>query len=317
MLSNQGVVLVTESGAQVISREIEPSIVPLLQNTSLSTATAALGYESERSYYLSTVSDSSDSAQDQTYVYNIFTRAWVRHTYAFNSAVVVADKMIFTKPSDAKVYQERKAFDETDYSDPEHSITITSISSTTIEFTISTATPLVGWQIKQGTTGIPIETLTAISGGYRAVVASDPPSSWATGAATLYPSVNMDVQFHSWTSEAGPGQLKQVRGVGFLTDDIPGNNILTSLVAVFSSNFDAEETEVTVEQPGDGWGGAWGSSAWGGAGDPNGYPTLVPRNKQYCNRLRVGVKHKNANERLVITGYCLDFEVADSGGLGR
>lgn len=317
MLSNQGVVLISETGAQVISRDIEPDIVPLLQSTSLATNAMGLGYESERSYYLSTLSESSDTASNQTLVFNIFTRTWVVHSYAFNACVVVGDKMVFSKNSDAKIYQERKSYDDTDFADPESAITITAISGTSVEFTIASATPLDGWVIVQGTTGIAAETITAITGGYRATLRETPPDSWAAGAATIYPAVNMDIEFHSWVSEAGPGQLKQVRGVGFLTDDIPGNNSVSILAATFTSNFDPELEEVEIEQPGQGWGAAWGSSPWGGTGDTSGYPTLVPRNKQYCNRLRVGVRHRNARERLVIVGYVPEFEVAARGGLGK
>jgi hypothetical protein len=317
MLSNQGVVLISEAGAQVISREIEPDLSPLLQSNYLASQTMAVGYESERSYYLSTLSDTSDTAATQTLVFNIFTRTWVRHTYAFTSAAIVSDKLVFSKASSAIVYQERKSFDETDYADPESSITLTSISGTTVEFTISSAVPSSGDVILQGTTGIAIEDINAIVGGYRATLRETPPASWATGSAYLYPAVDMDVEFHSWLSEAGPGMLKQVRGVGFLTDDIPGNNSVSVFAATFTSNFDPELEEVEIEQPAQGWGAAWGASPWGGTGDTYGYPTFVPRNKQYCNRLRVGVRHRNALERLVLTGYVPEFEVVSRGGLGK
>jgi hypothetical protein len=317
MLSNQGVVLISETGAQVISRDIEPDIAPLLQSTYLATNAIGLGYESERSYYLSTLTTATDTAANQTLVFNIFTKTWVVHTYAFNAAVIVGDKMVFTKASDPKVYQERKSYDDTDYADPESTITLVSISGSTITFTISGSAPLSGWVVLQGTTGIAIDTVTEVAGLYTAVLREEPPSSWAAGSATLYPAVNMDIEFHSWTSEAGPGMLKQVRGVGFLTDDIPGNNSVSLLAATFTSNFDPELEEIEIEQPGAGWGAAWGSSPWGGTGDSNGYPTLVPRNKQYCNRLRVGIRHRNAREHLVIVGYVPLFEVAQSGGLGK
>ena len=316
MLSNQGVVLISEAGAQVISHDIEPTLVPLLQSASLSTNAVAVGYESERSYYLSTLSVASDEEPTQTLVYNVFTKSWVVHTYAFNACVIASDKLTFSKTDDARIYQERKSFDYTDFADPESTVTLTAISGDTVELTISSAIPQEGWVILQGTTEIAIDSVVEIVGGYRVTLQESPPSSWTLGAATLYPAVNMDIEFHSWTSEAGPGRLKQVRGVGLLTDDLPGNNSVSVLTATFTSNFDPELEEVELIQPGQGWGGAWGTSPWGGTGDPYGYPTLVPRNKQYCNRLRVGVRHRNARERLVLTGYVPDFEVTASGGLG-
>jgi hypothetical protein len=318
MLSNQGVVLISEGGVQVISREIEPNIIPILANTSLASYTSAVGYESERSYFLSTIESAAGTVQNITYVYNIFTRTWVRHTYAFKSAVVEpsSDKLHFVKPTDTKVYQERKAFDETDYADPEYSITITSINGTEVEFTLSSAAPGVGWSILQGTTTIPIDSVETISGGYRAVLNGSPPSSWATGSASIFPPVSMNLEFHSWTGQAGPETLKQVRLVGIFTDDIPGNNSVQSLIVSFSTNFDPETESVELVQPGEGWGGAWGSTPWGGTGDSFGYPTYVPRNKQYCGRLRLGVRHLFAREHLVITGLGFVYE-ATSDRIGR
>lgn len=319
MLSNQGVVLISESGVQVISRDIEPSLLPLLNSSSLSGATFGAAYESERSYYLSTLSDATDTYATQTLVYNIFTRTWVRHTYAFISGIIEpsVDKLHFIKRSDLKVYQERKDYADSDFCDPESSITITALTSpSTVEFTISGATPDVGWVILQGSTGFAIETLTTIPGGYRAVLDGEYPSGWTTGAATIYPHVGMDIVFHSWTGQQNMDLLKQVRMVGIFTDDIPGNNTVSSLIATFKSNFDDDSEEVTLSQPGEGWGGAWGSSPWGGTGDSKGYVTYVPRNKQKCTRMNVGVKHKAARERLVITGIGFAFEVL-SQRIGR
>lgn len=311
MLSNQGVVSISEGGAQVISHQIEPELTPLLSVSSISSYTAAVAYESDRSYFISTITESSDTTPNQTLVYNTVTKAWVKHTYAFKAAIVekTSDKMYFAKPSVATVYVERKDLEDSDFADPETSITITAISGNDVDFTISGATPDVGWVILQGTTGIAIESIATVGGGYRATMIDDIPASWTTGAATIYPSVGAEWEYHAWTASQ-PEALKQVMAVGVLTDDIDGANSVSSLVATFKSNFDAEIDEVTITQPGLGWGSAWGSSPWGGAGDSFGYPTYVPRNKQYCNRLYVGVKHVNARERISSTGIAYFFNMS-------
>lgn len=317
MLSNQGVVVISESGVQVISREIENLINPLLINTSLASYTYGCAYESERSYFLTTITDPTDTAANQTLVYNVFTRTWVRHTYAMSAGIIEpsADKMYFSKPDGAVIYRERKAFSDDDYVDPEYTITILTVSGTTVTFSISGGVPEAGWVITQGTTSILIDSIIAISTGYQATLAEDPPGSWAAGAATASPSIEMDIEWQSWTFN-NPDALKQVRAVGFLTDDTAGANSVTSLLGTFRSNFDPEREEVEVEEPSSGWGSAWGSSPWGGAGDSNGYPTYVPQNKQYCTRLTVGVKHKNAKQKISLTGLCLSFEMA-SDRIGR
>lgn len=319
MLTNQGVVAISESGVQVVSHSIEPELTPLLAVSALATYTSAVAYESERSYFLSTITQSSDVAANQTLIYNTQTNAWVKHTYAISCAIVEpgADKLYFSKPSDVNVYIERKDFADTDFADPEIAITITAISGSNVDFTISGSTPDVGWVILQGTTGIPIKSLLTLgSGSYRGTMHETPPSVWTTGAANVYPNVGADWEYHAWTADGQPDLTKQVWGVAILTDDTDGANSVSSLVAAFSSNFDAEMEEITIEQPGQGWGSAWDSSPWGGSGDDFGYPTWVPRNKQVCTRLYVGVKHKNAREKLSCCGIAFSFAIS-SDRIGR
>ncbi len=319
MLSNQGVVLISESGVQVISRDIEPSLLPIIASSVIGTTSFGVAYESERSYFLSTLSNNTDTAATQTLVYNIFTKTWVRHTYAFVAGIVdpYTDKIYFARASNLAVFAERKTFDNTDFADPESSITITALTSpNVVSFTIGGATPAVGWIISQNGTDIAISELTVLSGSYTATLDEDYPAAWTTGAATIYPGVSMDIEFHSWVGPTRAATLKQVRAVGFLTDDIPGNNSVSSFNASFRTNFDPEAELVPIAQPGQGWGGAWGSSPWGGSGDPNGYPTYVPRNKQYCTRMNVGVTHTVARERMVITGISYSYQPAGDG-IGR
>jgi hypothetical protein len=310
MLSNQGVVAISDTAVQVISRDIEQLIQPLLTFSNIGIYTTGTAYESERSYFLSTMSSSVDTAQTQTFVYNYFTKTWVRHSYAMVAGVIGTsdDKMYFAKPSNLNVFQERKSFTDSDYADPEYSITIVSITGSTARFTLSGTTPIVGWAVSQGGISIAISSfITNSVGNFTAVLASTPPATWSAGAATLYPSVGTDFAWHSWTGEA-PDMLKQVRQVGILADDESSYNTVTSLLANFTSNFDGQIDSVTLTSPGLGWGAAWGATPWGGQADTAGYPTYVPKNKQYCTRLQVGVQHPTALERMSVTGCAFAYE---------
>jgi hypothetical protein len=317
MLSNQGVVAISESGVQVISREIEPELTKLLTNANLGQLTTGVSYESERSYFISTITHPSDQAANQTFVYNVFTRTWVRHTYAFNAAIIEqsVDKLYFAKPASDLLHIERKDFADTDFQDPEIDITILSINGLTIEFSVSGVTPEDGWVVEQGSTFINIASVTPITGAFRCVLASEPPAAWTPGPAQIFPSVGMDIQYHSWTGQ-NPDVLKQVRQVGIFADDTPGTNSVTALTATFETNFDAENEEVDIDQPSGGWGSSWGSTPWGGGGDPAGYTCWVPRNKQYCTRMALGIRHKNAREKLSVAGVGFVFEAA-SDRIGR
>ncbi|MBA3754992.1 MAG: hypothetical protein H0X02_01615 [Nitrosomonas sp.] len=321
MFSNQGVFAISETGVQVVSREIENLLAPLIAKSTIASFTSAVSYESDRHYLLSTITDQSDSAANQTLVYNIFTRTWVRWTYAIKSGVVdpLTDKMYFSKDSSLKLFVERKTFTTDDYADPESDITIDAINLTTntIDFTLSSATPDVGWVVLQGSSYIGVLSFSVLSASsYWAVLDGDIPASWTTGASTIYPSVGFDVAWNAWTANQ-PGTLKQVRAFKVLSDNSANANSVSKLYSTFRSNFDEEQVNVLISQDSGSWGsGGWGAIGWGGGTDPYGYPTWVPRNKQYCTRLFVGVMHKRAFEKVSIIGCSFDFE-AISDRIGR
>lgn len=321
MLGNQGVVSISANAVQVVSRAIEPNILPLLTYSNISTLATGCGYESERSYILSVMSNSSDTAQNQIYLYNIFTRTWVHWTFGFNAAIVepTADKLYFSKPSAHSVYIERKNFDDTDYSDPETSISITSIDTVKniVTFTMSGSAPQVGGVISQSGTDYSIVSISAIVGGFSAVLNGSVPSTWSAGAATYYPSVGLDIEWDAWRGGQGnDGMMKKLIEFAVLTDNIPGNNSATGLSPTFRTNLDEFREQVDISIAGGGWGGSWGQIPWGGSGNPYGYRTWAPRNKAYFALLNPGVKHLNARERLPIAGCSFLFDVI-SGRISR
>lgn len=308
MLSNQGVVAISESGSQVVSRDIEPDLTPLLLNSSLASYTAAVAYESERSYFISTITEVDDTAANQTFVFNTFTKTWVRHTYPINCGIVEpgTDKLYFSKPSDEDIFIERKSFTDADYADPEYSITLTAVGTTTVDFTSADAAPEVGWVIAQGTSEVPIASFVSITGGYRATLETATPTDWTAAAATMYPGVGMDIEWHPWTGDA-PDSMKQAFLAAVLGDDSLDDSTATALTIKFRSNFQPEFEEVVVTQDKSGWGSAWGSSPWGGGGDSVGYITYVPLEMQYHTRLTPGVIHRYARQKLVVAGYAFTF----------
>jgi hypothetical protein len=318
MLSNQGVVSISDTGVSVVSRDIEPEISPLLTYSNLSTYTTGAAYESDRTYLLSTVSTSSDSAPNQTFVYNVFTKQWALDTFGFIDAVVEpsVDKLFYAKSSDPKVYRERKDFSDTDFADPESSITITAISTANNTVTFTGAAPEVGYVVSQGGTGLAISSYTSDSNIYTAVVDGDIPDAWATGAASLFPNVDAWAEWAPW-SGASLSALKQGRALCFVPNPLEGESSVSQLVATFrgSNNDEVEEIEINAESSG--WGeGAWGEFGWGGTG-ALAFPTLVPREMGYFQWLIPGVKSKQAQKRMSIAAVCMAYELAGESGGGR
>lgn len=312
-ISNQGIVKAADTDVEVISRAIEPAILPLLTYSNISAA-YGIGYESDRSYLISLPTASSDSASTQQYVYNTFTRCWTRYTYAFTSGIhePTGDKLYFTKSGDSRVFQERKSFSTEDYVDPEYSITITSINTSTnqVTFTSSSVTPDVGWAIEQATTRVVITQLISHgSNSYTATLLSTVPSSWSTAAALIYPSVGMEVQWDTWTAEA-PGLIKQVRQAEVMVDNIPGNSAASSVILTFDTDIAETTGSVPVVTNSSAWGlSPWGGFTWGGTKDNSGYPTYVPLLQQYCRLMNPGVQFVNANEKISLAGLVLTYEM--------
>lgn len=311
MISNQGIVAISDTGVEVISRSIEVDVSKLVTYSNISTYSYGIGYESDKSYLLSVPESSSDTANTQTYVYNSFTRCWTRYTFPISCGLVEAsrDKIFFSKPSAAVVYQERKDFDASDYADPEVAITITALTTTQVSFTISGSVPDEGWVIQQSGFNNTITSITGSAGTYTATMLYTVATSWATGAATIFPSYTMEIQWNTW-SAGQPGLIKQVRQFDILGDNIPGNNSSSSVIATFLTDFDDAANEVEISTAAFGWGSApWGEFPWGGLKDNYSYPTYVPRNASYCRIMNPGVKHRNAYEKVSIAGCSITYEV--------
>jgi hypothetical protein len=312
MVSNQGVVAVGDTGVQVLSRVIEPDIIPLVGQTNLSTTTYGVAYESDHEYRLSTLDTGNPSTPTQIFVYNYFANAWTRWTFEFSCGIVepTADKFYFAIPGVNKIYRERKAFSSSDYSDPESAITIVSISGMSVNFTISGATPDSGWQISQNGSTNKISTVSQnVDLSWTAVMANTIPSAWTAGAATIYPSIVADVEWSSWFA-GQTGVMKQVREVKILTDSLHAADTISSLIATFRTDLDASRESVELSSNAFGWGSMfWGSSPWGGRAETFNYRTFVPQRKQYCRIMTAGVKHQNANEHFSCGGITYTFEM--------
>jgi hypothetical protein len=314
MLSQLGVVSISDTGVQVVSREIEPAILPLNAFTNISTLATGCSYESEHSYLLSLPSASSDPSQNQTFVYNIFTKTWVHWTFGFSAAVVelTSDKLFFAKPGAVQCYRERKDFADTDFADPDVAATINTITTatSTVKFTPASGIPLVGWVLSQGSTGLAIQSITNNGDGtFTAVMSGLLPTAWTTGAATLFPAVGAEWIYNAWFGgQEMAGTMKRVSEVAILADNISGNNTASIVLPTFATNLDEVREGPSITSTGGGWGGTWSVIQWGGSGDAYGYRTYVPRNKQYCALMNVGVQHPYAQEKLACVGVAYKFE---------
>lgn len=122
--TTQGIQALTEGGSAVISRPIDNIILRIQSSNfpNFGTATWALGYESDNSYLVFTVSEMDDEEAQIGYRYSTLTESWTTYDLSVVAgAVHPADDKMYLAPSDiAYIEQERKTFSRLDYADREH-----------------------------------------------------------------------------------------------------------------------------------------------------------------------------------------------------
>jgi hypothetical protein len=130
--TTQGISLVSESGVSLLSRPIDSNILPLTNATypNFSTATFGVGYQSDNSYYVWTVSKPSDVYATICYRYSNLTSTWTTYSKTNTCGLVnPIDDILYLGAGDVDfVEQERKTFTRTDYADREIDLTLEPMS---------------------------------------------------------------------------------------------------------------------------------------------------------------------------------------------
>lgn len=128
MLSNQGVVRISETNVEILSRKIENVIAPILGQTNLSINTSAAGYESERQYYLSTTSP-TDTNRSVTYVYNYINDTWTTSTQLFKAGTIGPNNQFYQVDDANDINKERKSQNRIDYCGQNYATSVSSIDA--------------------------------------------------------------------------------------------------------------------------------------------------------------------------------------------
>ena len=124
-LGTQGICSATDSAVEIISRRIEDLITPILGNTALVDQTAALSYESDRTYRISTLAPAS-STKAVTYIFNNMNNTWTQSDILFTAGVVGPSNKLFIVSSNC-VLKERKYGNRLDYTGQNHAVSVVSV----------------------------------------------------------------------------------------------------------------------------------------------------------------------------------------------
>jgi hypothetical protein len=137
-LTDDGIVSISESGVEVVSRFIENKIFDIANvRHPYKTLSFGVSYDKDRAYLIWMPSKTTDTVATQCYRYNIFTQTWTRWTLSATCGIVnnAQEKMYLGSGNSNYIFEERKNGDRTDYADISlvKSINNAAISGTTIE----------------------------------------------------------------------------------------------------------------------------------------------------------------------------------------
>lgn len=122
-LTNQGIVLINETSVQIISRVIENVIQTIVNNGTIDIDTAAVAYEIDRNYIITT--QTPDGQSQVTYCYNILTDSWTTWTWLFTYACVGPEKILYLVDTTRKIIlRERKNNNKLDYVGQWYDVTV-------------------------------------------------------------------------------------------------------------------------------------------------------------------------------------------------
>lgn len=300
MLSEYGVVTVSDTGVTVVSRAIEDKMLDLFEQDSNKAATLTFGisYETERKYIMFCISNSADITPTQAFVYNTFTNTWTRWVLNQTSGIVHPQlDILFLGNSNANtVNEERKLRTYTDYVDNSFDVNIISYADNSIVLD-NTSNVTIGdvlWQ-----TPGRFSLVTAINTSTSTVTVKDIISSWTLGASAILQGIASTIQFVPMTAD-NPGAMKQFRETTciFLTPQF--HNLTLGFDTDLSTN---TENLTLTGQYGLLWGlFPWGTVPWGGVVKPIPIRTYVPLQKQRCSQLNLTISHQEAYAFYRLTG---------------
>lgn len=319
-LSNQGVCVVTETAAQILSREkIEDVILPILGKTDLELETGAVGFESQRTYRLSTIGP-NDNVKTITYIYNFINDTWTSQDILFKQGVIGANDSLYLLTYGNKIFKERKTQTRIDFCGQNYSVTIISVASNKMSASITSSSviPQEGDVIVKNDTFSRIATVTMTASSTYTVTFRTTTTLLASDSVILYQGYETEIDFAPF--HAGQvGMMKQFSQMQIHTRT-PNITKLTLNFSgyIYGGSETTEWVNSNVYSSGIlGWGlFPWGFEPWGQADAIDIYQGTVPappiriyipRFQQRNTFIKMRLIHREAGESLDIQA--LDYVV--------
>jgi hypothetical protein len=263
-LTTQGVVAISDTGSEIVSRPIERTLLALQQiNLSkLKQLTFAVAKESDREYELRVIATNADTAPTQAFIFNTLTNTWVRDTIAASHGIVNAANDRRYLAGTARLWRENSAPNPSAYAEPFPGTVVALLPDDVVTLADASAVE-AGDYIDVGS----LHRILAVDGDD---VTVDDAAGISVGPCTLIKAMRADA---TWAPIHGgaPGALKLFRELNFL----------------FETSASAAATVATsTELVADAAISASGFPPTGGEG-PFGLRLLVPQQHRRASQLNV------------------------------
>ncbi len=311
--TTQGEISVTESGSQIMSRNVEGDLLtlaaPAIYTNFLSLA-FGISYESDRKYILGVGANPSDTVSTVQYVYNWITQAFTTWNLSVTCGIVNPfDDLLYFGGSDNQVLQERKNRNITDYADRQWSTTITGSSGNVV--TLSSVTDaVIGYSLAQNISGGQVglcSVITAID-TIGKTVTLELSLPWTNGAAIIAQPILSTITYTPLTC-GYPNFIKRFQPI---LSFVFGQSGFTQGTVGFSTDF-YPTTENVVLLPK--FSGGWGTFPWGtvnfgvNAVFLQGIPTFLTKNTFMAHWLNISVTMNRAFENMSLNGIYAFYDI--------
>jgi hypothetical protein len=163
-LSDQGLATISDTGVSIISRPIHNLITPLFSPSFINGASDSahtpfgVSYEPDNAYLMFVPDAYSDAKPTKAIRYNVFTNTFTTLNISANCGIVLfGDKKLYLGVNDsARVFQERKNLDRTDYCDNDFAVDILDVDTSTMEVFLSSISALTVGDVVYQSQGLTI-----------------------------------------------------------------------------------------------------------------------------------------------------------------
>lgn len=301
-LTDQGVVAVSDTGVELVSRPIESALLRAFGTglDSIKTHSFAIGYESDRKYMLF-IPEGGASNVSICYVYNTITNNWTSYSLRKKAGIVnpVDDKLYLSDSTTPLVSKERKSYSFRDQVDEDIDVIVSNVEGRTLTLNTVTGMAIGDLYYENDNVFGVIESIDTPS--LTMVISRD--LGFSTGNAKVLKHFNTTIEWNPLLGGA-PSLLKQFSEIVLIA-----NRDINSAYLTFSTDVSFNEEAVFFKGGSvDLWGlFPWGEVLWGGISDVQHYRTYIPRRKQRGGLLRIKFTENAVYNDFQISGLRLTY----------